>query len=311
MDWPAGTCPQRRSSRPSRSEIIGHAEHLRLSLITDLPSVVEFSGSPAVVISIHVGPSVDIDCRRGGERHSARTVHGDIEIIPPALSGVWEFKGSGTTLVIGLGLTLIHRVIEELGSDPARFEVRNRFQERDPRIEHIGWALKAEMEHGYPCGRVYLDSLATGLAAAVVQNHSSFTRPSQEPNCAMSVRTLRHVLAYIDDNLDQALSLHQLAAVGGLSVSHLKAQFRKAVGLSAHQYLIRRRVDRAATLLRSARLPIGRVALETGFCHQSHLAMHMRRVLGVTPQEVRNGRGGPARSAPGWPNMRDERAARS
>ena len=34
-------------------------------------------------------------------------------------------------------------------------------------------------------------------------------------------------------------------------------------------------------------IPIGQVALENGFCHQSHLALHTRRVLGLTPQELR------------------------
>jgi AraC family transcriptional regulator len=260
-----------------------------VSLIRDRPGLVQFSGSPAAVISIHVGPSVNVDCRRGGARHRGTNVHGDVEIIPPNMAGVWEIKETDTALVVAIGLPLLQRVVEELGADPVRFEVTNRFQVRDSRIEHIAWALKAEMERGFPCGRLYIDGLTSGLAAAVVQNHSSVAWPAKAPNQGMSARTVRNVLAYIEDNLGRDLSLREIAAVSGLSPSHFKSQFRKAMGLPAHRYLVRQRVERAATLLRSGRSSIGSVALETGFCHQSHLAKHMRRLLGVTPREIKKG----------------------
>ncbi|HLV93631.1 MAG TPA: AraC family transcriptional regulator [Candidatus Acidoferrales bacterium] len=103
----------------------------------------------------------------------------------------------------------------------------------------------------------------------------------------MSPRTLRNVLSFIEENLGEELSLRAVAQVAGLSVSHFKGLFHESVGQSVHRYLIRRRVERAAELLRERTLPIGQVALEVGFCHQSHLAMHMRKLLGVSPSQVR------------------------
>jgi AraC family transcriptional regulator len=288
MGAPARSYLQDRTSAHSPNEIIGATENLRVSLITDQPGLVEFRGSPRVVVSIHVGPSLDVDCRRGGERHRGTTVHGDVEIIPPTMAGAWELKSKDTALVIGIKLQVLNSVVEESGGDVRQLQVRNRFPARDPQIEHLGWALKEEMENGYPCGRIYVDSLATGLAATLVRNHSSLAGPPRLMRTAMPARRLKEVLAFIEDNLGRDLGLSEIAEVGGLSVSHFKMQFRKSVGLPAHQYLIRRRVERAAMLLRDGNLPIGQVALESGFCHQSHLAMHMRRVLGLTPQQVRN-----------------------
>src|ERR1700730_16665746 len=95
---------QDRSSVPSPSEIIGATENLSLSLISDQPGIVEFLGSPRVLVSLHVGPSVAVDCRRGGQRHHGTTIHGDLEIIPPRLGCVWEIKSQDTALVIGLKL---------------------------------------------------------------------------------------------------------------------------------------------------------------------------------------------------------------
>ena len=279
---------QDRTSQPLPTEIIGSTENLRLSLISDQPGVVEFLGSPRVVVSLHVGTSVAVDCRRGGERHRGTTIHGDLEIIPPNLGGLWELKARDTALVIGLKLRVLERTVEESGGDPGKLRIFNRFQARDPQIEHIGWALKAEMENGYPSGRPYMDAMATGLAARIVRNHSSLARASRATKAAMPGRTLKAVLGYIEDNLGRDLGLGEIAGVAGLSVSHFKTQFRKSLGMPPHQYLIRRRVERAAMQLRRGRMPIGQIALENGFCHQSHLALHTRRVLGLTPQELRD-----------------------
>jgi AraC family transcriptional regulator len=279
---------QDRSSGPFPTEVIGATENLRLSLISDQPGMVEYPGSPRVVISLHVGPSVAVDCRRGGERHRGTTIHGDLEIIPPNLGGVWELKARDTALVIGLKLRVLRRIVEESGGDPSELRIFNRFQARDPQIEHIGWALKAEMENGYPSGRAYMDGLATSLAARIVRNHSSLARASRAIKAAMPGSKLKAILGYMEDNLGRDLGLDEIARVAGLSVSHFKIQFRKSLGLPPHQYLLRRRVERAAMQLRKGKVPIGQIALENGFCHQSHLALHTRRVLGLTPQELRD-----------------------
>jgi AraC family transcriptional regulator len=273
---------------PLPNELIGVTDDLRLSMISDRPGLVEFPGTTAVLLSLHVGPSVTADCRRNGQRHVGTTIHGDLEIIPPNTPGTWELKSSDTALIVAMKLRLLQSIAEQSGADPARLKITNRFQARDPQIEHIAWALKAEMESSFPSGRLYTDALATALAARVIRNHSSLARPARSPRAAMPARKLKVVLAYIEDNLGRDLSLSEIAQAAGVSTSHFKTLFRKAMGMPPHQYVIRRRVERAAAQLRTGDLPIGQIALENGFCHQSHLALHLRRVLGVTPQVIRN-----------------------
>lgn len=271
-------------------ELVGNTNDLRVSLISDRAGLVEFPGSPGVVVSIHVGASVVVDCRRAGSRHQGTTVHGDLEIIPPNTPGTWEIKTSDTALAVGLKLRLLHEIAEQSGADPSRLTVLNRFQVRDPQIEHLAWAAKAEMESGYPSSRLYTDGLATALAARIVSNHSSLARAARPVAAAIPARKLKVVLAYIEDNLGRDISLQEIASVGGVSTSHFKVLFRKSMGVPPHQYLIRRRVEQAAMQLRSSAKPIGEIALENGFCHQSHLALHTRRVLGLTPRELRGQR---------------------
>jgi AraC family transcriptional regulator len=227
-------------------------------------------------------------CRHGRTHFCGTAIHGDIEIIPWGMSGSWELEQNDSAFVMSFSPALLRTAAEESGLDTAGMELLSRFHIRDMQIEHMAWALKSEMENGYACGRVYTDSLALALAAHLVRRHSSLSSPSSCVNGRMPLRKLKEVLLFIDDHLAQDLSLTDVARAAGLSVSHCSALFRAAMGVPIHQYVLRRKVERAMWLLRESRLPISQVALETGFAHQSHLALHMRRILGTTPKKLRS-----------------------
>jgi len=128
--------------------------------------VVEYLGSPRVLISLHVGASVAVDCRRGGERHRGTAIHGDLEIIPPNLGGVWEIKSRDTALVIVSSFVSLDACSEE-----SRAEIRGTCHAESPiafrpairRRAHRYGISEPEMESGYPLCRTYMDALATGL----------------------------------------------------------------------------------------------------------------------------------------------------
>ncbi|MGO8112703.1 helix-turn-helix domain-containing protein, partial [Rhizobium leguminosarum] len=59
-----------------------------------------------------------------------------------------------------------------------------------------------------------------------------------------------------------SLSLAELAALAGLSLSHLNTQFRNSFGMPPHQYVLHRRLARVEVLIRSSGLPLSQIALE-------------------------------------------------
>jgi AraC family transcriptional regulator len=260
---------------------------LRFWLVADPPGIAEVPAFPDTRVGVHYGQSVDVACRRGGQFHRGIAVHGDVDVIPAHMPSVWEIKGRDTALVVSVSSELMRSVAEQYDLDPSRVEIRNRFQTRDAQIENVAWALKAEMDSGYSSGRLYLDSLAVAIATRLVRAHSSASPQSGARSGRIPDRKLKVVLCYIEENLARDVSLADLAAVAGLSVTHFKRLFRESAGLPVHQYLIRRRVEHAKCLLGDTELPISRIALEAGFSHQSHLARHMRRVLGVSPTALR------------------------
>ena len=150
---------------------------LALQLRADPAGVLEAPQLPNLLVAIHVGAPAKISCRRGGKSHTGSAVHGDIDIIPAHTSARWEIHDQNdTALILGLPPSLLELVAEEQGFDSRRFEIRNRFQVRDPQLENIAWALKAEMESNYPSGRLYVDSLAVSIASRLVSVHSSIAQ---------------------------------------------------------------------------------------------------------------------------------------
>lgn len=286
---------QRRTREPRQVRLFDSGARcaaLRFALLSDPPGTVEglMSGTE---IAVHVGTPVRMQCRYGDERYNGLAIHGDVDIIPSGLPARWEMETADLALVMALSTDYLRQVAQECSTQTRSVEVQSRFQVRDPQIEHIAWALRAEAEQNYPGGHLYLDSMARALAVQLVRRHSSHAaewRPAADG--LLSPRELREALVYIEANLGEEIRVQHIACATNVSASHLEVLFRRTTGMPVHQYVIRRRVDRAVLLLKHSSLPISEVALQTGFAHQSHLALHVRRLLGVSPKDVRGRRAG-------------------
>ena len=261
---------------------------LALQLRSDPAGILEVPELQNVLVAIHVGSAAKISCRRGGESHTGSAVHGDIDIIPAHIDARWEIHDQNdTALILALPTSLLDSVSEEHGLDPRRVEIRNRFQIRDAQLENICWALKAEMESNYPSGRLYVDSLAISVASRLISTHSSIAQRRAVQRGGLGGRRLKQALAYIEDHLSEDLSLSRIASITGISPSHFKTLFRESAGIPVHQYVVQRRIERAKDMLMQGKLSIAEIALATGFSHQSHLARHMQRSVGLSPRAMK------------------------
>lgn len=269
------------------------AAPLDLALAASTPGVIEARPSSRHILSLHVGAPVRTTCDRLGRMEPRVQEEGEIDIRPAGETGLWIDEAPALTFFMRLAPDHLDRVAEATGgraglpSGPIR----------DPGLEQIAWALKAELETGEASGRIYMDGLTLALCARLT---TRFGTPGAPPRTgpALAPRRLKQVKDYIEANLDQGLSLACIAGTAGSSPSHFKVLFRRATGVPLHQYVIRRRVERARELLQTTDLPITEVALEVGFAHQSHLARWTRRLLGASPSELA-GRDGAGRSRAG------------
>jgi len=177
--------------------------------------------------------------------------------------------------------------------DPDRVELLSAFGEQDRQIEQIGALLLPELEGAGPFGgRVYVESLANALAVHLLRYHSSLGLKdgrgvAREPGGGLSKLALKLATDYVNDNLSGDVALDKIAGAVHMSPYHFSRMFKLSTGLSPHQYVIHRRVEVARGLLAKTNLSLHEVARATGFAHQSHLAHHTRRLLGVSPTALR------------------------
>lgn len=247
----------------------------------------EIAEMPHALVCMHLGPSVEVRCTRGGTVREGREVAGDLDIVPARTAASWDMKQEGMALIMCVPDALLRAVAMRLDRDPTAIDIADRFQMRDPVIEHIGWTLKADIDSNLAGGRLLRDSLGVALAARLLQRHYRGSLPMREVRGGLTHTKLERVIAHIEDNLASKLSLPGIAEIAGMSVSHLKTLFRNSTGVPVYEYVLRRRVERAQFLLRNHKLSIAEIAVTTGFAHQSHLARHMHRILGYTPSAVR------------------------
>jgi AraC family transcriptional regulator len=238
-------------------------------------------------ISMHVGAPVLVDSRCDGAALERMQYQGDLKIVPAGFSRIWRTAAPSTKMVVNVSPALVAAAADELGVVAGRVHIAPQLHLNDPRIEHIAWALKAELETEEPLGRLYADSLGLALAAHLARSSTSRLGPRSVARAPSRAR-LRRVTEYIEAHIATDLTLAELAAVAGVSPSHFKAQFKAGFGVPVHQYVIRSRVERAVSLLLDAGAPLCDVALQAGFANQSHMALCVRRVTGTTPAVLRS-----------------------
>ncbi|MEW6257478.1 MAG: AraC family transcriptional regulator [Pseudomonadota bacterium] len=160
----------------------------------------------------------------------------------------------------------------------------------DPVILHLFKAVGETRTAHAAASDLYADALRLAIAARRLlgeREPASARRPPRTGTGLLPWR-LKRVMAFIDDRLDTPIGLSDMAAAAGLSRMHFAAQFRISTGLRPHEYLLKRRVERAQQIMRDSREPLAQIALSVGFQTQAHFSTVFRRFAGMPPHRWRS-----------------------
>ena len=102
-----------------------------------------------------------------------------------------------------------------------------------------------------------------------------------------TARRLAEIRRYMEEHLDEPLTIPALSRRACLSATTFKESFRRLYGLPVHAWLRPQRMERAAELLRSSSLSVLGVAQSVGFSSASQFTAAFRRQYGVTPAQYR------------------------
>jgi AraC-like DNA-binding protein len=104
------------------------------------------------------------------------------------------------------------------------------------------------------------------------------------------VPPVRHLLRardLIDARYAEPLDVAALARAAHASPAHFAREFKRAFGETPHRYLLTRRLERAAALLRGTDHPVARICAEVGLSSVGSFTTSFRRSYGTTPAAYR------------------------
>jgi AraC-like DNA-binding protein len=94
------------------------------------------------------------------------------------------------------------------------------------------------------------------------------------------------LLRHIESNLDQPLSVQQLAQFSAMSLSNLQRKFKQTLGYSIQGYIRRRRLEIAKQALEKGLISITEAAYNAGYRHPSNFTNAFKKTFGFAPREI-------------------------
>ena len=140
-----------------------------------------------------------------------------------------------------------------------------------------------DQEQGEP---IQLEASFRLKALLLALHNLSVSRPSGKR--AHTHFSWDKLLEWIDENLDQTLSMPLLAERSNLAPGSLTKKFKQAHKTTLSQFLLHRRIDKAKSLLVTTTLPIYEVGARVGITDPQYFNKQFRKVSGISPSRYRD-----------------------
>jgi len=144
--------------------------------------------------------------------------------------------------------------------------------------------LSIPAEHS---SHLFVDHVAMAMAAHIVKTYGGVEMKDPRIRGGLAPWQERRVKELLNANLNGKLSLAELAMACDLSIRHFTRAFKTSTGLTAHDWLTLRRIEKAKGLLAQSPLPLTDIAFECGFADTSHFGRSFLRLVGTSPGEWR------------------------
>jgi AraC-like DNA-binding protein len=180
------------------------------------------------------------------------------------------------------------QLIDLAGSDEA--DVPSDYPHLLPREDAVLRDSMVRLASKTGCGVAHdmgSEIVARALVLRLIELLGGYAPDWHEDSSVFPPPVITRIVEYIDSHIHRHISLVEIASLVGLSPSHCARKFRRTEGLSLERFVNRRRLMKALELLRNSSAPLARVALDLGFCSQSHFTRLFSSQTGLTPAKYR------------------------
>jgi AraC family transcriptional regulator len=219
------------------------------------------------------------------------TTPGTVHVTEPAVPVRCLFRGPYDVLHLYVPNTVIAECARDMPGHQAPMLRSEAVPRQDIAIDWLGRALLEADLVGGSFGQTYADCISMAIVARLLASASRVDTSERSRGSKLAQWRLKRAIDYVEARLDEPVSLADVAASAGLTRMHFAAQFRAATGLRPHEYLLRRRIERAQEMLVGTGMSLVDVALSVGFQTQSHFTSVFKRYAGQPPRAWRESRG--------------------
>jgi AraC-like DNA-binding protein len=183
---------------------------------------------------------------------------------------------------------LLGRTAREVFPDPLGAE----FQHQDLEVIRTGRPILNRLEiHLYPTGQTgwcLTTKLPLRGRRGEVAGLAGFSKDLRAPDSSGGdYQAISDAVGHLGSTRESSPTVRALARLVGLTEYQFDQRVRRLFGLSAKQFVLKVRMDRALWLLRETEEPIARIALECGYSEQSAFARQFKRAVGISPVQYR------------------------
>jgi AraC-like DNA-binding protein len=223
--------------------------------------------------------------------HDGTAMPGMFHVTAPGTKADCLFRGPYDNLHLHIPNRLIAEYARDIAADPTAPRLSTAALTKDTIIERLGRALLAADQIGGALGYRYADCIGMAIVMRLLTSLDCGVPSSDRPKIAELARwRLKRAIDFVEANLAEPVSTADVASAIGLTRMHFAAQFRAATGLRPHEYMLRRRIERAQEMLIRTSMPVVDIALSVGFQSQSHFTSIFRRLVGQPPHAWRRSR---------------------
>jgi AraC family transcriptional regulator len=194
-------------------------------------SIIPELATPHDTIILHLEGVEKLKRRFEGRWTQGLTAPGQFTLNPRNAPVLFHWSQASTTIGVSFTPAFITNIIQEIGQgDPMHVEMIAQFNEVDPLVVQISYALLGEMQMGGLGGRLYAESLGQTLAIHALRNYASVTPIRVTPKGKLSPAEVGRVIDYIEAHLREDIGIAELAACVGFSLPYFTQQFKAAIG---------------------------------------------------------------------------------
>lgn len=212
----------------------------------------------------------------------------EIVVTPAGMRSGWRWHDRSDVIVITLEPAKVAQFAQtELGMllDPQ--QLRDLPQFTDPDLCAAGVILRDALKTDDMPSAVMFEAMSRVFLVKLLQRYGKRRVEEVELSARFTSRHYQQVLGYVQNRLDQTITVDQLAAEAGMSPSHFARVFKETLGSTPMQYVMAYRIEQAIKMMEDATRPLGDIALACGFADQAHFTRSFKQVMGQTPRAYR------------------------